>query len=194
MRTVFLTSLLIVSLSLNAYLLVFRSDNPQKSVAATTTAERTNTRYSSGTTYPFLRVVDGDTILVGIGERTEYVRLIGLNAPEPNDPGSAECEANEATAHLREIMRVGSVTLTSDLSQEPRDSYGRFFAYASLPGGIDVGEQMLRDGYAHEYAPDPLKPYERQTLYRQAEEAARSAKQGLWADTACPPSPATEVR
>jgi endonuclease YncB( thermonuclease family) len=39
------------------------------------------------------RVVDGDTIHVRVGNRTEKVRLIGIDAPEVG-----QCFADEATA------------------------------------------------------------------------------------------------
>jgi endonuclease YncB( thermonuclease family) len=37
-----------------------------------------------------LRVIDGDTIVVTLGRRTETVRLCGIDATEGGDTGSAE--------------------------------------------------------------------------------------------------------
>lgn len=134
-------------------------------------------------TYPFIRVIDGDTVAVLLAGKEERVRLIGINAPEPNDPGGPECYAEEATRHLRELAKTGMVDLTFDESQGARDVYGRLLAYVSLPDGDDLGERMLREGYAHEYTYDT--PYVRLDTYKAAEAEAIEARSGLWADEAC---------
>ena len=139
--------------------------------------------YESGHTYPLMRIVDGDTIIVGFENATEYVRLIGIDAPEPNDPGGPECYATESTAHLQELARTGLVVLTFDESQGMYDSYGRLLAYVEMPDGTDLGYQMLADGYAHEFT--YRSAYERQVSYMSAEDEALASEKGLWSPTAC---------
>jgi micrococcal nuclease len=149
-----------------------------------TTSTTSAVAYESGASYPLIRVVDGDTITVGSNARTEYVRLIGINAPEPNDPGGPECYAAQATAHLRELLTSGTVVLDFDPTQDQRDMYGRLLAYVTLPDGTDVGEEMLRDGFAHEYTYD--KPYTRLETYKASEADAVAHERGLWSAGVCP--------
>lgn len=133
--------------------------------------------------YPFIRVVDGDTITVGWEGDVEYVRLIGIDAPEENDPGGPECFATESTNHLQELLETGVVTLHFDESQGLRDKYNRLLAYVELPDGTDLGYIMLRDGYAREYT--VALPYERTELYTTAEQDASTATRGLWGTEGC---------
>lgn len=142
-----------------------------------------STIYESGMTYPLMRIVDGDTIVVGFNGQTQYVRLIGIDSPEPNDPGGPQCYAQESTVHLQEIARTGLVTLFFDESQGMRDSYGRLLAYAELPDGTDIGKKMVEDGYAHEFTYHG--PYERQADYMGAEKLAMEEEKGLWSKDAC---------
>lgn len=184
-----LQSILIISLVLNAVLFY---ELTQRNVALAPEdlgAETTETVsiekkvHESGVTYPLMRVVDGDTIIVGFENATEYVRLIGIDSPEPNDPGGPECYARESTAHLQRLARTGLVTLHFDESQGMYDSYGRLLAYVETPSGTDLGRQMLADGYAQEFT--YRSAYERQVSYMTAEAEAIENESGLWAPDVC---------
>jgi endonuclease YncB( thermonuclease family) len=140
--------------------------------------------FESGQSYPLMRIVDGDTIIIGFNGTTEYVRFIGIDSPEQHDPGGAECYATEATAHLQELAQTGLVILHFDDTQGNRDSYGRLLAYVELPDGTDLGEFMLRDGYAREFT--YAAAYERQSTYKNAETTAIQEQSGLWAENVCP--------
>ncbi len=193
MKTKLLQGALLLSLLLNVFLFSSLLKSPvavapekidceQKDC----TDQKDEVVYESGKTYPLMRVVDGDTIIVGFENATEYVRLIGIDAPEMNDRGGTECYATESTKHLQDIAETGLVILDFDETQGMKDSYGRLLAYVRLPEGIDIGEQMLKDGYAREFTYHST--YARQNTYITAEESARNEKKGLWADTACTPS------
>lgn len=185
-----LTLLLALSVVLNVFLAI-RADSPRPAsesaanTAAALSSHASTTAYESGGSHPFIRVVDGDTAVVGFAGRSEYVRLIGIDSPEPNDPGGPECYATEATAHLRDLAHTGTVVLFFDPSQGERDTYGRLLAYVQTPDGTDLGERMVRDGYAHEYTYDTEHPYERTSTYHEAEREAAAAQRGLWAPEAC---------
>jgi micrococcal nuclease len=188
MQTKTLQIALIISLILNAYLLYSLSTVPTANTESTEepqteTLLTTEMMYESGKSYPLMRIVDGDTIVVGFNGLTQYVRLIGIDAPEPNDPGGPQCYAEEATRHLQEIAQAGIVTLHFDESQGMRDSYGRLLAYVELPDGTDLGAKMIEDGYAHEFAYKAT--YARQGLYQEAELFAVENEVGLWAEEAC---------
>jgi len=185
-----LRTTLIISLLLNI-LFIFLIMQNKMAIAPesteTTKVENTDIKneeiYENGKTYPLMRVVDGDTIVVGFENKTEYVRLIGINAPELNDPAGAQCYAQESTKHLQEIAQTGLVVLFFDDSQGVRDTYGRLLAYVQLTDGTDLGEYMLKDGYVHEYTYQST--YSRQDVYKKAEEEARSEKRGLWKEDVC---------
>jgi len=182
----YLLGLLALSLTLNVYLAlelsrIERVDVALQEVSVSSPAPMES--LPSGESYPFIRVVDGDTITVGVAGSVEYVRLIGIDAPEPNDPGGPECYATESTTHLTELMQTGTVRLYFDSSQGLRDKYSRLLAYAELPDGTDVGYAMVRNGYAREYLYDTS--YQRRDAYLEAEKNAVSEQQGLWNNEVC---------
>jgi micrococcal nuclease len=69
-----------------------------------------------------VKVVDGDTIHVRVGDRMERVRYIGVNAPELGQPGG-----REATEANRKLVEGQPVNLELDI--QDRDRYGRLLAY-----------------------------------------------------------------
>ncbi len=137
-------------------------------------------------TYPLIRILDGDTISVLYQGKEERVRLIGINAPEPNIPSGPECYAQEATRHLQQLARTGLVRLSFDETQGTRDQFGRLLAYVAHPDGTDLNETMLRNGYAVEYTYNT--PYARSDAYKAAQAEAMENQSGLWAEDACAPS------
>lgn len=130
------------------------------------------------------RVVDGDTIVVRIGEETHTVRFIGINSPETVDPRRpVQCFGNEASAYMREIAEGAMVVLVDDVSQGDVDKYDRILRYVEVDG-VDIAEQMIRNGYAFEYTYN-RSVYDRQDEYHAAEAEAAAAGRGLWAENTC---------
>jgi endonuclease YncB( thermonuclease family) len=177
--------LLALSLVLNVVLIqkrVHQIDSDETTVATST--PNGDERYKNDVSYPLLRVVDGDTIIVGVGSEAEYVRLIGIDTPQQNSSGNPECYALETTKKLKELVQTtGTISLHFDTSQGLRDKYGRLLAYGELPDGTDLGERMVREGYARQYTYD--LPYEREERYKQAEKDAVQNTRGLWSNTVC---------
>ncbi len=133
-----------------------------------------------------IRVIDGDTIRVDIGKEQKgmTIRLIGVDTPEsvhPNKP--VECFGKEASDYLKKLVAGKNVRLVRDPSQGDLDKYGRMLRYAYLEDGTFVNEQIIAEGYGHEYTYD--EPYQYQERFRQAQEQAQRDKKGLWADDAC---------
>ncbi|HET6772515.1 MAG TPA: thermonuclease family protein [Acidimicrobiales bacterium] len=135
-----------------------------------------------------LRVVDGDTVVVALGEATETVRLIGIDTPESvarDRPD--ECFGAEASHRLAELLPPGTaVLLTRDV--EPRDLYDRLLAYVHRPDdGLFVNAAQVAGGYAE------AKDYPPNTTHRadfeRAERAARRAGLGLWSACGGPDVP-----
>lgn len=137
-------------------------------------------------------VIDGDTIRVRYSNGTiEKVRIIGMDTPESKDPRKpVECFANEATEHLKQLLRNPSVTLTRDVISGNRDSYRRLLRSVSFdPANLyDVAERMIRDGYAYAYT---KYPFEQKMMdrYVDAQKEARENNRGLWAPSICETDP-----
>lgn len=117
-----------------------------------------------------VRVADGDTIELG-GQR---IRLQGIDAPELHQ----ECRdasgrnwpcGRRARSELRKLIGNDSV----QCEQRSKDRFNRAVAVCRA-GGRDLGEAMVRAGFAFAY-PDWASPY------GAAEMDARSRKAGLWA-------------
>jgi micrococcal nuclease len=130
-------------------------------------------------------VVDGDTVDIRYGNnRTERLRLIGLDTPESVDRRRpVECYGLEASNRAKELLGGQVVYLEGDPSQDTRDRFGRLLRFVWLEDGRLYNLEMIAQGYAFEYTYD--KAYKYQAAFRGAEEAAREAQRGLWAETTC---------
>jgi endonuclease YncB( thermonuclease family) len=136
-----------------------------------------------------VRVVDGDTVDVALATgRRERVRLIGIDAPE-----RGACYAPAATSRARTLALSKRVVLRGDATQATRDRYGRLLAYVWLPGGKDLGHQLLAGGFAKVYVHD--RAFQRLTAYRSAETSAKHVTAGQWkaCGTTAPAAPVAPV-
>jgi endonuclease YncB( thermonuclease family) len=128
--------------------------------------------YLTGTTSS---VVDGDTIevLTQAGQEKE-IRLAGIDAPEKR-----QAFGTESTTHLGNLV----LNKTVHLECTALDEYQRLVCKVFLPPGEDVDLDQIKAGMAWHY-----KQFQRQqsatdrTDYGAAEDAARRARIGLWAD------------
>jgi micrococcal nuclease len=133
------------------------------------------------------RVVDGDTLVVQIGARTEKVRLIGVDTPESVDKHRpVEAYGKEASAFTRRLAEGKSVRLEGEVGTLDRDKYGRLLRYVLLPDGMLLNAEIIRQGYGHAYLRYPFAKMEE---FRALEREARDRGLGLWAGGA-PPAPA----
>jgi micrococcal nuclease len=120
------------------------------------------------------RVIDGDTLVVTVAGDEETVRLLGIDTPEVSP---AECGNRAATRTLTELADGRRVRLVSDRTQDERDRYGRLLAYVETRAGDDLGEEVVRRGWARVYVFD--RPFARVERYRAAARDARRAGRGL---------------
>lgn len=135
--------------------------------------------------YKVVKVVDGDTIAVDINGKAETVRLIGIDTPETVHPSKpVECFGIEASNKAKELLGGQMVKLEADSAQGEQDKYGRLLRYVFLEDDTNFNKIMISQGYAYEYTYGGI-PYKYQIAFQQAEEEARTAKLGLWADDAC---------
>ena len=120
------------------------------------------------------RVVDGDTLDVRLdGGKSERVRLIGIDAAE-----RGTCFSSQATERARQLALSQPVVLRGDRTQDTRDRYGRLLAYVWIPGGRDLGYQLVAGGFAKVYVYS--SPFQRLPAYRTAESRAQSSAAGRW--------------
>jgi micrococcal nuclease len=124
-----------------------------------------------------VRVVDGDTVHVRLGDRIEKVRYIGVNTPEVHHPRKGEEPGGrEAAAVNRTLVEGRRVRLELDV--RARDRYGRLLAYVWI-GDTMVNAELVRRGYAQVMTVPPNVRH--QSLFLALQREARDAERGLWA-------------
>jgi len=127
-----------------------------------------------------IRVVDGDTLLVGMpsGAR-RHVRILGIDTPEVF--GTTECGGPEASQSMKQQLAPGArVLLVSDPSQANKDRYDRLLRYVIKSStSVDVGRAQLSRGWATVYVYQH-HPFRRVASYRDAQYAARTHHRGIW--------------
>jgi micrococcal nuclease len=127
-----------------------------------------------------VRVVDGDTIDVRLGERLEKVRYIGVNTPEVHHPTKGEEPGGRAAAVVnRELVSGRRVRL--ELDAQPRDGYGRLLAYVWVDATM-VNAELVRRGFAQVMTVPPNVRH--QLLFVRLQREAREAGRGLWREPA----------
>lgn len=117
-------------------------------------------------------VVDGDTIEIH-GQR---IRLNGIDAPESAqlclDAGRRNYRCGQkASLALADFLKAHHPTSCIEVD---RDQFRRMVAVCTA-GGVDIGEWMVRKGYAVDW------PKYSDGFYVRAQNEARAAKRGMWA-------------
>ena len=127
--------------------------------------------------YVVARVIDGDTIELGNGDR---VRLVQIDSPEVRE---SECFADEATDVLSAILPEGTkVRLVADPKLDRADRYDRLLRYI-FEGKKNVNLQLVRRGAASVWFYEGDKGRYANALLKAAERAKKDGR-GLW--SACP--------
>jgi endonuclease YncB( thermonuclease family) len=116
--------------------------------------------------------VDGDTIRAANG--AEY-RIFGIDAPELHQTcleanGKSWLCGRAAKTKLTTIINRGNVNCDARAT----DRFGRTVAVCSAEGMPDIGEALVREGYAIDLGGAAGHPY------RDAEAEAKEAKRGIW--------------
>jgi micrococcal nuclease len=137
-----------------------------------------------------VRVVDGDTILVGdsIDKNQQYrVRLIGADTPEtvkPNTP--KELFGHEASELTKQKIAEANNRVRLAFDGDQADKYGRNLAmvYLQMPDGKEVwlNELLIREGLARAQLQYRFSKGAKDA-FRQAEDEAKRAKRNLWSAT-----------
>ncbi len=134
-----------------------------------------------------VRVVDGDTVHVRLGERDEKVRYIGIDTPETHHPTRGEEPGGRAATAVNGRL-VGDRAVRLEPDVQLRDRYGRLLAYVwvTRPDGAElmVNAELVRLGYAQVLTVPPNVRHAE--LFRKLATEAREHHRGLWAR---PPGP-----
>jgi micrococcal nuclease len=140
---------------------------------------------ASSSLYVVSKVIDGDTIIVDRDNKSETVRLLGIDTPEV-DPqyNPIECFGRQATNATKDRALNQTVSLETDATQGKRDKFDRILAYVFLADGTNLNRYLVSEGFAKEYTYN--KTYKYQTEFRQAEQTARDQEKGLWSTANCP--------
>jgi micrococcal nuclease len=123
-----------------------------------------------------VRVIDGDTIDVKLGDKIERVRYIGIDSPEVYENSEPECFSQEASEANRLLVEGKIVELKAD--KENRDKYDRLLRYVFVDG-VYVNEVLLDRGYA-DLMMIPPNTSELQS-FTEVRDRARLKRIGLWA-------------
>ncbi len=124
--------------------------------------------------------IDGDSLRAANG--ADY-RLFGIDAPELQQScteanGKSWLCGRAAKVKLTALIKGGNVACEARAT----DRFGRTVAVCSAEGVPDLGEAMVREGYAIDLGGAAGNPY------RDAEAEAQAAKRGIWRGTFQRPS------
>ncbi|MFT5721431.1 MAG: endonuclease YncB(thermonuclease family) [Motiliproteus sp.] len=130
-------------------------------------------------------VYDGDTLQLEDGRK---IRLIGINTPELGRDGQSDQPlAQQATAATRRLLekqqqgqKQGQQPLLLQLGSQPQDHYGRTLGHIFLADGRSLAAELLRQGLGFALSIPPNLAL--RDCLRQAEQAARLANLGVWAE------------
>ena len=112
-----------------------------------------------------VRIIDGDTIKVKIGEKIESVRLIGIDAPEMDE--ETKEKAIESKQYLENLLKNQNIYLERDETQDDRDVYNRLLRYIYLEDKTLVNKKMIEADKATEFT--FITPYKFQKEFKQAQ-------------------------
>lgn len=121
------------------------------------------------------RVNDGDTLTIGANR----IRLYGIDAVEL----SQTCRTGDSSIRCGEHAKRALIDLVSGETvrcvKETHDRHGRVVARCAV-SGRDLGEALVAAGWATAYR-------YHSSDYAAAEDAARTARRGIWATEFVPP-------
>ena len=123
-------------------------------------------------------ISDGDTFTgLDSQNRQVKVRLHGIDAPE-----KAQAFGNVSRKALGDLIEGKTV----EVQQVDKDRYGRVVANVHV-GGVHVNRELVAKGLAWRYV-----QYDKKGEFTQVEQAAKTARKGLWGDAS--PVPPWEWR
>ncbi len=115
-----------------------------------------------------VKIVDGDTYDLLVGNITYRIRMNGIDAPEKGQPYYQKAKDYLGSLCFRKKIKVIKLDI---------DRYGRAIAESFLNDTINLSYQMVKAGFAWQY-----KKYSKDQKLAELETMARKNRLGLWAD------------
>ncbi len=157
-----------------------RSTNTSAPPPANETSVQTDFERYNSRLFPVTKVVDGDTLDIGIPDGNDSytrIRLWGVDTPETKKPNTPVMYFGpQATKFTTDNVLNKNVTIFLEKKQS-RDRYGRLLAFVQLQDGKYLNEELLSQGFAYN---DSRFKHSFSNLYKQLESAARRDGRGLW--------------
>jgi len=131
-------------------------------------------------TFTVVKVVDGDTIDIDIGDSNKNytrIRLWGIDTPETkNQDTGVMYFGPEAAEFTTKLVLNKQICVYLDATRT-RGNYGRLLAYVQLPDDEFLNEVLLTKGFAYADLRFRHSFYQK---YKQLESSARRKQNGLW--------------
>lgn len=116
--------------------------------------------------YPVIRVLAGNTIVIDMNNQDVNVRLTGVKP--------AEKYSVEMTSFAKNLLRGENVYIVNDPNQnEPN----RYCCIYRAPDGLFVNAEIIRQGYG---LADTAIPFKYTAEFEQLEKFAKERKKGIW--------------
>ena len=124
--------------------------------------------YATTWTGKVVGVKDGDSVIINrLGKRVT-IRLLGVDAPEYEQPWG-----QQAKAFTHQQVFGKKVTVL----EKEKDQYGRNVATVRLPDGSSLNQRLVRQGLAWWY-----RHYSKDKILKKLEQEARRNRIGLWSE------------
>lgn len=131
----------------------------------------------NGDLVEYVRAVDGDSLVVANeADDRVSVRLLGVDAFDPDGKDAAAMTGKLAVQTLEKWLADEPARVA--LHSTPKDRHGRYLAELYV-GERNVGLGLVEEGLALVYT---KYPFPAMNAYLDAQQAARSAREGLWAN------------
>ncbi|MGH3621118.1 MAG: excalibur calcium-binding domain-containing protein [Sciscionella sp.] len=150
---------------------------PPAASTAPSSSAVTSTPAPQGKPMTVTEVVDADTVrLVSSAGHKITTQLLGIEAPQADDPNRLGCFGSESAAWAQGVLLGKQVRVTHDPNKAKTDGSGDELVYLRLPSGNDYSVQAARFGYAKSTTDSLTKA----TQIAAAASTAESASRGLW--------------
>ncbi|WP_174613742.1 thermonuclease family protein [Virgibacillus ihumii] len=127
----------------------------------------------------FVRAVDGDTLIINIDGKEEYVRLLLVDTPETKHPDKPVQPFGPEASELMKDTFSQSEPIQIEFGTEKRDKYDRLLAYVYTEEGKMFNKMLLRNGLArvaYVYPPNDKCV----DVFRDIEAKAKKENLGIW--------------